>query len=92
MMIFLIWFKHILFPKISMYNIYCDNIKTLGYERKQNAYIVLLLFFLFLIETICCDPSSEPFHQDSSDEGHNICFYAGLTKNILHYPQIFPHN
>ena len=28
-----------------MYNIYCDNINTLGYERKQNAYIVLLLFF-----------------------------------------------
>ena len=25
-----------------MYNIYCDNINTLGYERKQNAYIVLL--------------------------------------------------
>ena len=28
-----------------MYNIYCDNINTLGYERKQNAYIVLLHFF-----------------------------------------------
>ena len=26
-----------------MYNIYCDDINTLGYERKQNAYIVLLL-------------------------------------------------
>ena len=26
-----------------MYNIYCDNINTLGYDRKQNAYIVLLL-------------------------------------------------
>ena len=35
--------KHILFRKIFMYNIYCDNINTLGYERKQNAYIVLLL-------------------------------------------------
>ena len=30
--------------KISMYNIYCDNINTLGYERKQNAYIVLLFY------------------------------------------------
>ena len=38
------WFKHILFRKNSMYNIYCDNINTLGYERKQNAYIVLLLY------------------------------------------------
>ena len=27
-----------------MYNIYCDNINTLGYERKQNGYIVLLLY------------------------------------------------
>ena len=26
-------------------------------------------FFLFLIETICCDPSSEPSQKDSSDEG-----------------------
>ena len=25
-----------------MYNIYCDNIDTLGYKRRQNAYIVLL--------------------------------------------------
>ena len=37
------WFKHILFRKISMYNMYCHKINTLGYERKQNAYIVLLL-------------------------------------------------
>ena len=33
------WFKHILFRKISMYNIYCDNINTLGYERKQKERI-----------------------------------------------------
>ena len=26
-----------------MYNIYCDDIDTQGYERKENAYIVLLL-------------------------------------------------
>ena len=38
-----IWFKQILFRKNSKYNIYCDNINTLGYERKQNAHIVLLL-------------------------------------------------
>ena len=25
--------------------------------------------FLFLIETICCDPSSEPSLRDGSDEG-----------------------
>ena len=38
------WLQHILFRKISMYNIYCDNINTIGYERKQNAFIVLLLY------------------------------------------------
>ena len=26
-------------------------------------------FVLFLIETICCDPSSEPSRRDGSDEG-----------------------
>ena len=26
-------------------------------------------FFLFLIENICCDPSSEPSHRDRSVEG-----------------------
>ena len=45
----LVWFKHILFQKISMYNIYCHNINTLGYEQKQNAYIVLLLNLVCLI-------------------------------------------
>ena len=28
-----------------------------------------MIFFLFLIEIICYDPSSEPSHQDGSDEG-----------------------
>ena len=35
-------------------------------------------FFLFLIETICCNPSSEPSRRDGSDEGHNIHFCAEL--------------
>ena len=34
------WFKHIYFEN---FYIYCDYINTLGYERKQNAYIVLFL-------------------------------------------------
>ena len=36
-------------------------------------------FFLFCIETICCDHSSELSCQDSLDEGYNICFYAEFT-------------
>ena len=33
-------------------------------------------FFLFLIETICCDPSSEPSRRDETVQmkGHNIWF------------------
>ena len=34
---------NIFISKTSMYNIYCDNINTLGYEKTQNANIVLLL-------------------------------------------------
>ena len=41
----------------------------------------LMIFFLFLIKTICCGPSSEPSHQDSSDEGsQHMFFYAEITK------------
>ena len=28
-----------------------------------------MIFLLFLFETICCDPSSEPSREDGSDEG-----------------------
>ena len=31
--------------------------------------IIERFFFLFLIETVCCDPSSELSQRDSSDEG-----------------------
>ena len=31
-------------------------------------------FFLFLIETICYDPSSEPSRRDGSDEGSQRMF------------------
>ena len=38
-------------------------------------------FFLFLIETICCDPSSEPSHRDSSDEESQHMFICKINKN-----------
>ena len=37
--------------------------------------------FLFLIETICCDPSSEPSHRDGSDEGSQHMFSCRVDKN-----------
>ena len=46
--------------------------------------IIERLFFLFLNETICCDPSSELSVQV---KGHNVCFfYAELTKIIKKLP------
>ena len=42
------------------------------------------------METICCDPSSEPSRRDGSDEGHNIRFNAELTQIIPNYHQILP--
>ena len=47
-------------------------------------------FFFFLIETICCDPSSEPSRQDGSDEGLQHSFYSELTKINPNYHQILP--
>ena len=47
-----------------------------------------MIIFLYLIKTVCCDPSSEMSPRDDSDEGHNICFQAELTKIIPCYHQI----
>ena len=47
-----------------------------------------VLIFLFLNETICCDPSSEPSRRDGIDEGHYICFCAEVTEIIPNYHQI----
>ena len=46
--------------------------------------IIMGYLFLFLFETICCDPSSETVQVS----GHNVCFYAELTKSILNYHHI----
>ena len=43
------------------------------------------IFFLFYIETICCDSSSSWTIWDGSDKGHNVCFYAELTEIIPNY-------
>ena len=45
-------------------------------------------FFLFLIETICCDQSSDPSHLDGSAEESQHMFYAELIKIISNYHQI----
>ena len=44
--------------------------------------------FLFLIETIFCEPSSEPLHRDGSDEGSQLMFICRTDKIIPNYHQI----
>ena len=39
---------------------------------------------------MCFDPSSEPSHRDSSDEGSQHMFDAELTKIIPNYHQMLP--
>ena len=48
------------------------------------------LRIIFLIETICCDPSSELSRRDDFDEGSQHMFYAELKKIIPNYHQILP--
>ena len=36
----------------------------------------------------CCGPSFELSRRDGQMRGHNICFYAELTKIILTYHQL----
>ena len=38
-------------------------------------------FFFFFIETLCCDPSSEPSHQDGLDDGSQHMFLCRINKN-----------
>ena len=44
----------------------------------MNEYLMIILF---LNETICCDPSSEPSCQDGSDEGSQHMFSCRINKN-----------
>ena len=47
--------------------------------------IIQRQFFLFLNETICCDPSLEPSPQDGSNDGSQSMF---LWKNMDNYPKL----
>ena len=40
-------------------------------------------FFLFLFETICRDPSSQPFRRDGLDEVSQHRFLCSTDKNYL---------
>ena len=42
-----------------------------------------MIFFLFLIETICCDPSSERSRRDGSDEVSHRIFLCRINKKTL---------
>ena len=42
----------------------------------------MALLFLFLIETICCDSSSERSHRDGLDEGSQHMFLCEMNKKF----------
>ena len=43
--------------------------------------MIIFLIFHLVIETICCDPSSEPSRRDGSDEGSQHMFLCRINKN-----------
>ena len=47
--------------------------------------MIIKQFLLILDKNICCDPSSEPSHQDGSDEGSQLMVSMINQKN---YPSI----
>ena len=55
-----------------------DKIRAL--DKREFLIIIEGYFFLFLIESICCDPSSEPSHRDGSDEGSQHIFLCRINK------------
>ena len=81
------WFKHILFRKISMYNIYCDNINTLGYERKQNAYIVLPLA-LPLSKLVGLEEVKIQHHLAKTSLNYTTIFSKRHHKQLIGVPEL----
>ena len=49
-----------------------------------------MIILLFFVETICCDPHLNCLDETVQMRGHNIWFYAELTKIIPKYHQILP--
>ena len=60
-------------------SLFPDNIRS--FTRAPDKRLLRDNFFLFLIETICCDPSSGPSHRDGSDEGSQHMFISRTNKN-----------
>ena len=52
--------------------------------NKKNYH--LLSFFLFLIKTICCDPSSDSSRRKDQMRIHNIWFQWEIRKIIVNTP------
>ena len=58
-------------------NLKLHNNEAQSSRKKEVEY--LMIFFLFLMETICCDPSSEPSRRDGSDEGLQHMFSCRIN-------------
>ena len=67
-----------------------NNFKSIirALDEKELLMITEGKFFLFLSETMCCDPSSELSCQDASDEGsQHMC----LCRNNKNYFKLSPN-
>ena len=60
------------------------DINVILRARDKREYL-MIFFFLFLTETICCDPSSEPSRRDGSDEESQHMCLSRINKNITKY-------
>ena len=70
---------------IQVYDIATPSNLHRALDKREYSLIIEAEFFLFLIENICCDPSS---CLDSSDEGPQHMFLCRINKI---YPELSPN-
>ena len=80
---------HFGFNHMVIHAVICDWTSLTNNFRALDKREYLMV--IFLIETICCEPSSKT-SQNGSDEGSHHMIYAELTKIIHNYYQILPLN
>ena len=61
----------------------CSLVSVGARALGKRGYLIIIegYFFLFLIETLHCDPSSEPSRRDGSDEGSQCIFVCRIKEN-----------
>ena len=60
-------------------------------DKREYLVIIRDIFLIILHKNICCDPLSEPSHQDVLDEGSQHMVWMRIS-NKKNYHQILPLN